>query len=299
MKSFILKCILFICLLAIVDFCSSALFMLRDRQNSGTTGRINHVINHSDEEVLILGSSRAVRHFNSRILEDSLGLKVYNIGVDGNGIVLAKGITDLESRRHRPKIIIFELFPHYDYVNREGDDIVKFSYFLKPYFDTPEIRKLISQADPVESLKMKSSLYRLNSILYKLIEGIVSIPSLPDRGFIPQSTVMNYEPRKPKLFPTTFDPAKAEILSDFISTMNREGVRVFFTISPIYSYPDREFADVKKYVESKGGYVFDYLNDSAFLKNRGYFADRVHLNTIGADTLSSDLASKIKSICHQ
>ena len=57
----------------------------------GGRGRDNYICDKSVDDILIFGSSRAVHHYNSSMIEDSLGMSCYNCGDDGNGIILSYG----------------------------------------------------------------------------------------------------------------------------------------------------------------------------------------------------------------
>ena len=52
----------------------------------GGQGRDNHICNESAEDILVFGSSRAIHHYNAKMLEDSLHMTCYNCGNDGSGI---------------------------------------------------------------------------------------------------------------------------------------------------------------------------------------------------------------------
>ena len=63
----------------------AGIIMARLTANSDTVavGRISHIVYEDTPDVLILGSSRAEHHYVSTILADSLGMNVYNAGIDG------------------------------------------------------------------------------------------------------------------------------------------------------------------------------------------------------------------------
>lgn len=296
MKRFLLKLLLFLAIMTIVDLCAGKIFLLRDYQKTGTRGRINHVINESEADVYVMGSSRAVHTYNSQILEDTLRLTVYNIGVDANGMLLASGIADLAFQRHKPRLIIFELTPAYDFTDRKNVDNLKFLQYLKPYYDTPEIREMVAAIDPLESLKLHSSLYRLNSSVIDLATGAFSAEDMPYKGYMPQYTTMKYDPPKPREEELRIDPVKQQILDSFLEKLKAQHIDIIFTISPVYSYPTEDYTLMKNYIESKGYIVLDHLRDSGFAGHKRYFSDSVHLNTEGADSLSSVVASQIKRL---
>lgn len=296
MKKFVLKSMLFLAIMVVIDMCAGNFFQLREKVKAGTRGRINHVINRSTDDVIIMGSSRALHHYNSRILEDSLGLSVYNMGVDANGMILASGISELAFRRHEPKLIIFEMTPAYDFVTRDNVDQVKFLHYLKPYYDDAKIRNLVNEADAVEGLKMNSSLYRLNSSVVEFLEGIYTDKKLPDRGFMPSKKKLKHEPPKSPAEHNPVDSVKVNLLNSFLEGLKARGIKIVFTISPVYRNRSEDYNTMKRYLEDRGYIVLDYLEDPAFVGNKRYFSDGTHLNSLGADTLTSLVAGRLKHL---
>ena len=296
MKRFVLKSILFLAIMTVIDLCAGNFFQLREKVKTGTRGRINHVINNSTDDVLIMGSSRALHHYNSRILEDSLGLSVYNMGVDANGMILASGISELTFRRHEPKLIIFEMTPAYDFVTRGNVDQSKFLHYLKPYYDDPKIRSLVNEVDVLEGLKMNSSLYRLNSSIVEFLEGIYTDKKLPDRGFMPSEKKLKHEPPISPSEHNSVDSVKVNLLNSFLGQLKARGIPIVFTISPVYCNRSEDYNTMKKYLEERGYTVLDYLEDPAFVGNKRYFSDGTHLNSLGADTLTSIVAGRLKHL---
>ena len=296
MVRFVLKTFLFVLLMFVLDLCAGKVFLLRNHLQSGTAGRINHVVNNSDEDILILGSSRAEYHINSKILEDTLGVKVFNMGVHSNGVIVAHAIAEMEFKRHKPKLVIFELTPSYDFTRVNNDDNSNYIVHLKSYYDIPEVNRIISKVNKTEYLRLHSYLYRLNGGLYSIVAGLFDDGTMAAKGYNPKKTVLKYEPTAPKDPTPEIDPIKVEILNSFIENLENQGIEILFTITPIYSFTTQDYGLLKKYIEDKGYEVLDYTSDAGFKGNKKYFNDRVHLNEFGADSLTSDLASRIKAM---
>ena len=81
MKKFIFKIIIIFTIVAIFDyFFGVVMGHVVNNINVGGQGRDNYICNVAEEDILVFGSSRAVHHYNSTILEDSLGMSCYNCG---------------------------------------------------------------------------------------------------------------------------------------------------------------------------------------------------------------------------
>lgn len=267
--------------------------MLMPYSKGGTTGKVSYLVsNKSDDDILIMGSSRAVHHYNPQIFEDSLNLSTYNIGIDGNGIILAYGLAQIGFKMHKPKLVIYELTPGFDLLE---NDNTQYLYYLKPYYNLPEIKDLYKIIDKREALKMNSSLYRLNSYTFQLLNSFSKSTIIP-KGFLPHSESMNYEPKRPPHEITPIDSIKLKLLNSFMSELKKQNIDLIFTISPIYSYPSPEYKTIIDFIENENGTIINHLSDSAFMNNKKYFFDRTHMNKTGADTLSSVISHYLKGL---
>lgn len=290
MKKFILKCLLFLSILHVIDISAGKVFKMQDKVKSGTGYKVNYVMKKSEDDILILGSSRAVHHFNSKIFEDSLDLKTYNAAIDGHGIVLMKPMVEEYIKRHNPKLIIYELTDGFDYYE---NDNVKYMFYLKPYFENPSIKEHFQKIDKLEYLKMHSNSYRLNAYLLRLFIGTLRTEDNNLRGYLPNPGVMDYEPKKPAPIVNKEDSIKVTLLRELIQTLKNNRIKIIFTYSPVYSYSNKD-KKLINLIKNEGEIVFDYSEDNNFKGNRKYFHDRTHLNDVGADTLTRDIISKIK-----
>lgn len=141
MKKFLLKLSLFIALLIIADIALGGVYKLFDYTKSGEIHRIHSIMTYQTPDLLILGSSRAVHHYDPSILEDTLGLKTFNAGVNGQGITIAYGLLQGISQRKFPKFILCEITPQYDlYDSREFVDVS----ILYPYIKNPNIIRVLN-----------------------------------------------------------------------------------------------------------------------------------------------------------
>ena len=112
MKRFVIRLIVFLIIMFILDRgFGFTMAYLQNHAKGGYIGHHNYILNNSNEDVLIFGSSRAIHHYNPQVLLDSIGMSCYNCGQDGNGIVLFYGWWHLMKNRHQPKMIIYDVKP--------------------------------------------------------------------------------------------------------------------------------------------------------------------------------------------
>jgi len=272
-------------------------------------------------DVIITGSSKARRNYNTPLISDILKLSCYNAGHDGQSLLFSYAMTKMILSHHLPKMIVVEMFPeelyykevHYDRLNillpyysdyleiREianwrgtrNEDTLSFSYKLFP-FNTEKI-KLLSQS------------YRYNSMWLDLIKGIFK-KQKTDSGYLPlNKTITESEKQKyVEEFELTLkqehnrhiDPNKVKSLIGIINLCKQKGVEVVLVMSPVL----KRYADdpVYKLIESislsHNISFFDFTDDSRFI-NIEYFADN-HMNKVGSTIFSSILSDKLKSVLH-
>ena len=109
MRRFLINIAMFFAIVVAVDFSLGSVFhYLQANVAQGRTEVEYHACKKSDEDILIFGSSRAAHHYVSQILTDSLNLRCFNAGQDGNGIILQYGRWKMISERYSPKLIIYD-----------------------------------------------------------------------------------------------------------------------------------------------------------------------------------------------
>ena len=123
MKHFVIKTLLFLVIVAAADFLFGWMMdgVLRGTMK-GDWGRNNYIFSGVRSDVIILGSSRAIHHYDPQILSDTLGLTCYNCGEDGMGILLMYARYRAIRERYVPRLVIYEVLPEYD-LQEESDNL--------------------------------------------------------------------------------------------------------------------------------------------------------------------------------
>ncbi len=293
MKKFILKCMLFIALLAAVDYLSGYLFLLHNKAEVGKVSKARHLASDFSEDILILGSSRASRHFNSNLISELTGMTCFNGGFDAHGIINAYPLFNMAVKHHVPKIVIYDLTPPLDCYDNNNS---QYTAFLRPYHDSPIVKEVIRSVSQLEFLKFHSNLYCLNSQVPQLIL-LPLIPAAPHiNGYQPlfgeiYNAANGYAREGEEFEP---DSVKLKYLDRLVKDCRDLGIDLYFFVSPIFNnetnlYQIPDFLSQRYDVP-----VLDHLQDSGFTWNKKYFYDMPHLNCIGADTLSGILVKEIR-----
>lgn len=297
MKKFVLKiCTFFICII-LIDFlfgwiCS----YLNSHAKGGDTKSHYYISNKSTEDIVILGSSRAIHHYIPSILSDSLNLSVYNGGVDGNGIIFLYGRLKIITDRHTPKIVIYDANTDFDI---KDNDNSKYLNWLKRFYDKHGIDSLFSSISHSEKYKMQSNLYRYNTSFIQMASDNVSPKQVVEGGgYKPIYGEMDYD--APYLEPsstTKWDPIKHHYFIKLIELCQKKNITLIITTSPMYKATTSDcFSPIKDLcIKYNIPFIDFYANNEISITKR-YFKDSSHMNHDGATIFSSAVASKIKII---
>lgn len=293
MKSFIIKILVFFGVVALIDFAfGSVCNYLYFHSKGGDTYKINYAVQNNCSDVLVMGSSRANHHYNPDILADGLGVTVYNLGIDGSGAILADGLYRMISERYCPKYIVYELTPSFDFYHYSGDaNNTRYLSQLKPYYKERSISGVFDDIDRFERLKLNSGLYRYNTTFLNLIRFYLQ-GGETGNGYSPLTGTMKTFVEKKTIEDSTIDSLKIKYLEQFISDCKRNGTQLFFVISPMYgAESSSEYNPGIEICEKNGYVVFDHFCDMQEMK---YFNDSYHLNSLGSDAFSKQIAEEIK-----
>lgn len=257
----------------------------------GGQKRDNYICNQADENILVFGSSRAVFHYNSQILEDSLGMSCYNCGEGGCGVFNSYGRLLMNKERHQPKVIIYEI----DGLSK-GD--FKDLNWLRARYDRAGISDMIEDIDPLEKYKMVCKMYRYNTKCFQNIFVYLTNISTDTgiKGFRPQKTEFNplkISDRGGHREPAVVDSLKIKYTHKFIDLS--EGARLFFVASPIWYGRDNSVLEpIREICRQRNVPFIDFSNDPKYVHQNQYFADGIHMNARGADEFTRDLIKYLR-----
>lgn len=298
MKKYLLKIVLFFALAAMMDVAFGYVFKyLRSHAKSGVTEKCEYIANRSKDDIIILGSSRAVHHYVPQVIEDSLGMSCYNCGQEGNGVVLAYGRFKMLTSRYKPKLIIYEVTPDFDYGNIDPNS--KYLSYLRPYYDKSEIKNIISVFDDeYSSLKMQSRMYQNTA---KILSNIRDLYGTVDKhkGYAPIYGKMSpYNSKKHTIIDNyEVDSLKLSYMEKLIVEAQSMDVPLIFMVSPRYEDIDY-FSACTPAMElcQKHNVTFcNFIDCESVSKTIEYFQDNGHLNNQGAVKYSSIVIEAIRN----
>lgn len=262
--------------------------------------KIKYLVNDVHEDVLLMGTSRCNLHYVPSILSDTLGLSVYNGGIDASNNIYAHYlILNHILAIHRPKVICLEVMTS-DF--EEQKDPFNTVTFFAPYFGINE------GADSIFRIASKyweyriSHLYRYNAKAVSNLLGLaINRHEGGDNGYIPSPQPSHYPDSL--LFsktPETVDSLKLKYVQKFIHLCRENEIDLVFMVSPMYTKIDDNHYDVLKTIAIENEIPFlDYHKEGLYQDHPEYFKDPGHLWDRGARLYSSVFASDLKRILKQ
>lgn len=259
--------------------------------------KIKYLVNDVHEDVLLMGTSRCNLHYVPSIISDTLGMSVYNGGIDASNNIYAHFLMlNHILAIHKPKVICLEVMIT-DFTME--DDPFNTVTFFAPYFGLNE------GADSVFRMAGKywkyriSHLYRYNAKAVSNIAGLaINRNEGGDNGYIPSPQPVHFPSSlEHNNTPKTVDNMKLDYVRRFIYLCKKNNIKLVFMVSPMYTKIDTDYYDILKAIAKENNIPFmDYHTSGLYLDHPEYFKDIYHLWDKGAKLYSSVFASDLKRI---
>lgn len=303
MKKFLLKVLLFFACVVVMDLAFGHFFsFLRTHANGGSTANCEYIANRATDDIIILGSSRATHHYVPQIIEDSLGMSCYNCGEEGNGIVLAYGRFKMLTSRYKPKLVIYEITPEFDYYNTEPN--TKYLGYLRPYYSNDGIKGIFDDFDDdLSFLKMKSKMYQNTAkILPNMVDNVIYRDNM--KGYSPLYGKINVDnttgTSKKNGKKLEIDSLKMQYVERIIVDAQSMSVPIVFVISPKFGEVSNlaNYEPVLALCRKYGVHYYNFTNRVPFTLNADYFQDNGHMNNQGAVAYTQLLVKEVLNNKH-
>lgn len=297
MKKLITHILIFFAAVALIDIAfGMGCQYLVSHAKGGATRNHHYIAKECDKDILFFGSSRCMKHYVPKIVEDSLGMSCYNCGELNNGIVYLYGRLIMMTDRYMPKIIVYDIHSGTDIIN---SDNIQYLGWLKRYYDEPGVKDVFTMVNPAEHYKMHSQLYRNNGYFVQMLMDNVHPVSAPlYKGYCPVYEMMEYNPvvTEPKQL-AEWDPVKKECMIRFVELCRKKGIRLIFALSPRYGAIRSECDDlIQRFAEQYHVPLIDHYADPDICMQKKYFADAIHMNHFGASEYTKKLAKELRKI---
>ena len=294
MKRFIIKIGLFFIIVALMDY-GYGLFSkyMVANAHSGSTAIFNRILKENENDLMIMGSSRCVCHYDDQLLSDSLGLRAVNVGYKGNGIILMYGRYRIIPKEHKPKLLIYDVEPSFDIVEYANDDNNRrYLSTLKAFYEEPGISEIFSKVDCIEPLKMHSQMYRFNSELFNLLGNYFRHDN-NESFFQPSHSQFVEAQNEDNDGILAVDSLKLYYFEKLMDETKEDGVTLIVVASPKYSASNYEV--LQPLVELCEKNEVPFWNYYLDMHDTRWFCNINHLNDDGAIEFSKIIANRVKT----
>ncbi len=302
---FIKRLFLFIALLIVADnIIGYGLETIYFGQKKGQFAQTTFSIDSTTQDILIFGSSRAVRHYSPNVLSKALNMSCYNVGRDAQSLPYYAAMQEAIFTRYKPKMIIVDV-NNWELAPGEAK-YEKLSILLPYYRHHPELAPYLKQSGRWEGIKLLSRTYPYNSSIFILAYNFLFANKLiaDEHGFAPLTGKMTsamLDDYASRLKLNSRASAESDKIIDrkalnyyrkFLANTNTHKIKTYVVISPkVLKEPlDARNKLLKKIAQEYPNVKFiDFSDNKDYSMMYGKFADVFHLNNEGAEEFTRDL----------
>ncbi|MCR4824235.1 MAG: hypothetical protein K5849_02640 [Bacteroidales bacterium] len=297
MKKFLLRVVAFLFCSLFLDF-GIGLWgdYLQNNTKGGDALRVNDLLKKDQFDLLFLGSSRTHHHYDTPFISDSLHLKAYNAGFDGNGVIMAYCVLQQNLKRYHPRMVILDVTPYVDMYTKGKEDYARYVSILKPYYRDPAIAEVLQDVEPAEWYKAHSGMIRYNTSIVPMTIGLIAGGGKDPYGFVSKNSVIAGDQPRGDKFGYEWDAKKFKYVRKIVQLAKEESVPLIIAVSPEYNYHFYQDIDSLRFLcRDYSVPLLDHYSDEDFIQRKDWFDDPTHLNGDGARVYSRKIVSEIKA----
>lgn len=258
---------------------------------------IDYVIKHTNEDIILLGSSVVLNSVMPTVIEDSLNMTCYNGGGNGQNLIFCRTMLDCILKRYIPKMIVLGLRPN----DLASPGLGRYN-LLVPYYHIgfEIVDSCLESKNSYEKYLMASNLYRYNTIWFRiLLYHFITPDTRGEKGYVAKQN-----PLYPPEMTTTkgsrhIDENRLRDFMYLVNTCKENGIDMVVYFPPTYTKYEGQSVSVNKVraICSENNIPCFYdAEDSEFLQHKEWFFDNVHLAKDGGLIYSQRLAHRLKTI---
>ena len=262
--------------------------------------RVVHSFSATEAALLVFGSSSALHHYNTELIQDSLNITSYNVGAGGQNIYYHNLLLKTVLSRYTPKTIILDLF------NIDFEETVstwnkeRLAVLLPLSAEHKIIDSAFRTFDPNHKVKMFSHTYPFNSEIYRIVRNNFIPYHNSFNGFMPigaeNGLAESSQPVETKTS-GSLDSSKVAEMESFINDCLNEGIDLKLIVSPSFFLYEKgdSYEQFISYLNNEFPVeIYSFQNDPFFVDHPELFKDANHLNAKGADVFTERVLSLIK-----
>jgi hypothetical protein len=316
MKKFIINIFIISIALFVVFYAFDKTITLGLRQSNmliydNLTKLFNGKIN---ADLIINGSSKAYVQLSPRIIDSTLALNSYNLGLDGTPFIPQKVQYELYERYNTPPKIIIQIVDFSNMAKAQGN-LYNYSKFA-PYINIDIVRQMTKLYNGFTFIDYHVPLLRYSGMPIEVLDGILSLfnlhiaPSNLYKGYLEQDipwdgTFEKFKESYKRGVESKLDTTTCKLFEDYIKRCKEKNIQLFLVYPPLfyesipYDINRKTMLDYFNKVSLKYSVPFlDYSYDELSF-NKGNFYNSQHLNKIGAELFTKKLCIDIKERNHK
>jgi hypothetical protein len=280
------------------------------RLKTSTFGIYNKLVNGQlNAAILITGSSRALTHYDARVIQSSTGLSAFNIGINGSQTDMQVALFKTYLKHNAKPLLLVHNLDSFTFVTSHGG--VYFPGQYLPYLDEEDLYQALRVVDTDiwKARRLPLYGYAVDDMNFTWLTGVRGLfgwnpPEDRDLGFQPRHTPWtgDFERLKqsnPDGVRFEIEPKGLQDLDELLALCKQEGIRVLLVYSPVYyemQALEKNRAEIfgrfAEIANRHGATIWDYSRSPISFK-KDYFYNSQHLNAEGAALFSADLAAKL------
>lgn len=315
MKKFILKIVIFIIPIIVLAYSIDPYLSINLRKSNTFAHQEYPIWNDIldgdlNADILIYGSSRAWVQFDPKILEDTLQMSAYNLGIDGHTFNMQQMRHKLALKYNKqPKIIIHSV----DATTLQKGNFYNSEQILPYMLLNEDFKEFTSNYTPYSYLEYKLPLLRyygksdaISTAIKMSFEPNINNRPQRIKGYKGQERSWNkdFESAKKlmKNYNVIIDNNLKQRFDNYLKECKANNIEVILVYAPVY-IEGQEFIDnideiMNIYIKCAETYNFKFFNFTKddICYDKAYFYNARHMNKIGSELFTKKLASKIKTI---
>ena len=294
-------CIFLVALLATVLLLDNGIgyvfdSLLERLPNEGErVAKSNYVITKVKSDIVIIGSSRAECHYDSKMIQEAMPTKtVFNCGVDGALFFYELAAFNAILDRYTPEMIIWDMQIDELKSNQSENLGLLYPYYKKNI----NMRDFLNEREPRLKYMIWLNAYRFNATGSRILRSL----NLRDNnlmGFVGKESAdatRKVEHKTVQQNETTLDSVKIELLKKALSRAKAQGSQLIIVQSPYYYKFEGESSTTKMIRKLCAEYGVRFIDDTQlpdFVGNNEMIYDAGHLKIEGARRFTQILLEQL------
>jgi hypothetical protein len=298
-------------LILLVFLMNSAITSGLRRIKTSAFGASNQIMDGKvNADIVITGSSRALAHYDPRIIEEATGHTAFNLGRNGSQTDMQVAFLKAYLAHNRkPQVVIHNLDAFSFVTAHEVYDPVEYQPYLYDSNLYDALRKINPEMWKSRYIPLYG--YVVEDMNFAWIQGFKGFFGWSPHedfflGFNPRakkwgSDFQEFKASNPKGVSFQIEPGGVQDVEELIRVCKENGIPLIFTYSPEYSEMQgltnnrAEIFGRFHDLANRSNIPFWDYSDWKYASNQDFFQNSQHLNDVGAEVFSKDVANQLKT----